>query len=108
MIEAWTGEGHGAKQGAQGARVGPFDPERLPTVFALGTGGDKGRGLLFHEALLQRGEDLLRFRQRQAEVLDALAGLLEDCHIGEGFFMAIVIAHHELDSDLMGAILQSG
>jgi hypothetical protein len=54
----------------------PFDSERLSTVFTLGTGRDKGRGLLFHEALLQRCEDLLRFRQRQAEVLDALAGLL--------------------------------
>jgi hypothetical protein len=36
-------------------------------------------------------------------VKDVVASfVLEDCHIGEGFFMAIVIAHHELDSDLHG------
>jgi hypothetical protein len=75
MIQPRTGEGHGAKQRAEGARLVPFDPERLSTVFTLGTSRDKGRGLLFHEALLQRCEDQLRFRQRQAQMLHALAGL---------------------------------
>ena len=63
MIEARTGEGHGAKQGAEGARVVPFDPERLATVVTLGMGRDKGRRLLFHQVLLERREDLLRFGQ---------------------------------------------
>ena len=43
MIQPRTGEGHGAKQRAEGARVVLFDPERFPTVITLGMGGDKGR-----------------------------------------------------------------
>jgi hypothetical protein len=63
MIQAWTGERHGAKQRVEGACVVLFDPERLPTMVTLGMGR----------------------------------------HIGEGGFVAIVIAHHELDSDLHGS-----
>jgi hypothetical protein len=66
-------------------------------------GRDKGRALLFHEALLERDEGLLRFREGQAEVLNALTGLLQDHYIGEGFFMAIIVAHHELDCNLHGS-----
>src|SRR5215813_15050966 len=85
-----------------------FDPERLSTVFALGMGGDKGRGLLFHETLLERGEDLLRFREGQAEVLNALAGLLQDTTL-------VKVASWPSSSHttnwtviFMGAVLQSG
>jgi hypothetical protein len=39
-------------------------------------GPDKGSSLLFHEALLQCCEALLCFRERQAKMLEALAGLL--------------------------------
>jgi hypothetical protein len=108
MIQARTGQGHGAKQRAEGARVVSFDPERLATMVTLGMGRNKGRGLLFHEALLECREGLLRFREGQAQVLNALADLLQNHHVGEGFFVAIIVAHHELDSDLMGAVLQSG
>jgi hypothetical protein len=67
MIQPRAGESDRAKQRAEGARVVPFDPKRLSTVVALGMGGDKGSALLFHEALLEHGEDLLRFREGQAE-----------------------------------------
>jgi hypothetical protein len=43
--------------------VVPFDPKRLPTVFTLGMGRDKGSGLLGYEALLEHCEELLRFRE---------------------------------------------
>ncbi len=80
-----------------------FDSERLPTVVTLGMGRDKGSGLRFHEVLLQRSAGLLCFKERQAEMLDRPASLLEDCHIGEGCYVVIVIAHHKLDSDLRGS-----
>jgi hypothetical protein len=41
--------------------------------------------------LLKHLEELIRFRQRQAEMLNALAGFLQDDDIGVGFFVAIVI-----------------
>ena len=67
------------------------------------------RRLLFHEALLEHGGGLLRFREGQAEVLHALAGLLQDHRIGEGFFVAIASSHTTSWSVIfMGAILQSG
>jgi hypothetical protein len=65
MIQPRTGEGHRPKERADGARVIPFDPERLPTVLALGMGRDKGRRLLFHQMLLEHLEDGLRFGQRE-------------------------------------------
>jgi hypothetical protein len=72
-------------------------------MVTLGMGRDKGRGLLFHEALLERREDLLRFREGQAEVLNTLASLIHDHYIGEGFFVAIIVTHHELDCNLHGS-----
>jgi len=103
MVQPRTGESDRAKQRAEDARVVLFDPERLPTGVTPGMGRDKGRGLLFHKALLKRGEDLLRFGEGQTEVLNTLAGLLQDHHIDEGFFVAIVVAHHELDFELHGS-----
>jgi hypothetical protein len=66
MIEAWTRQGDGAKQGAESARVVLFDPKRLSTVVTLGMGRDKGRRLPFDQLLLEHLKDGLRFGQRQA------------------------------------------
>ena len=35
-----------------------------------------------------------------AEVLNALADLLQDHHVGGGFFVAIIVSRYELDCDL--------
>jgi hypothetical protein len=37
------------------------------------------------------------------EPLDALAGFVQDHHISEGFFVAIIFAHNELDFELHGS-----
>jgi hypothetical protein len=37
-----------------------------------------------------------------AEVLNALAGLLQDHRSSESFFVPIIVAHHELDCHLHG------
>src|SRR5262245_53463053 len=103
MVEAWTHEADGAKQRAEGARMVPFDPERLSAVVTLSLGRNESASLLFHEALLERREGLLRFRKGQAKVLNALAGLLQDHHVGEGFCVAIIITHDELNTDLHGS-----
>ena len=42
MIQAWTGQGDCAKEGAEGARLLAFDAERIAAVVTLGAGGDKG------------------------------------------------------------------
>jgi hypothetical protein len=89
MIQPRTGEGDGAKEGAQGERVVPFDAQSLPTMRTLGMGFDKGGGLLLHKVVLQRREELFRFSQRQAEAFDALAGLVEDRHLMHSVFLTI-------------------
>ena len=66
-------------------------------MVTLSLGRNESPGLLFHEALQERREGLLRFRKGQAEVLNALAGLLQDHHVGEGFFVAIIVTHDELN-----------
>jgi hypothetical protein len=60
------------------------------------------------QVLLEGLEDLFRVNERQAEVLEAFAVLLQDHHIGKGFFMALVVAHNELDLSFMGVVLQFG
>ena len=108
MIEAWTGEGHGAKQGAEGARVVPFDPERLATVVTLGMGRDKGRRLLFHQLLLERLEDGLRFGQREAQMLDPLVRLLHHRDLLDLLFTTILCTHDKLHLDLHGVSSRLG
>jgi hypothetical protein len=70
--------------------------------------GDKGSRLPLHKVVLQRGEELLRFRQRQAEVLDLLARLIEDNQFMDGFFLAIICTYDELHLEPHGAILLPG
>ena len=102
MIEAWTGQGRGAKERAEGARVIPFDPESLSTVVTLGMGGDKGSRLLFHQMLLERLEDGLRFGQREAEMLDPLVRLLHHRDLVDLLFMTILCTQDKLHLDLHG------
>src|SRR5437879_2877203 len=77
LIQAGTGQHDRAKEGAERARLLPFGPQGSAAVVTLGTGRHKGGGLLGHQGLLQRYQELLGFRQRQAEVLNALAVLVE-------------------------------
>jgi hypothetical protein len=77
-------------------------------VVTLGPGRGKGRGLLCHEALLEHLEDLLRFREGQAEVFNALAELLQDYHIGAGCLVAIVSHTTSWTLSFIGAVIHSG
>jgi hypothetical protein len=70
--------------------------------------GDKGGRLPLQEVLLKRCEELFRFRQRQAEVLDTLARLLENHHLMHGLFLTILCTHDELYLEPHGAILLLG
>ena len=96
MIQPRTGEGDGAKEGAQGTRVLLFDAQSLPTIRTLGMSFNKGRSLLLHQVVLQRREELFRFCERQAEVFDALAGLVEDHHLMHRVFLPIFGTYDEL------------
>src|SRR5574341_1043174 len=58
--------------------------------------------------LLECGEKLLGFGQRQAKVLDTLAVLLEDSHLLHLFLTTIVCTDHELHLQLHWGILHSG
>ena len=62
----------------------------------------KRSSLLFHEVLLQHHEELLGFRQPQAEVLDSLAILLEGRYLLHRFFTTIVSTDYELHLQLHG------
>jgi len=48
-------------------------------------------------AVLDGVEELLRLRERQAEMLDASVVFLQGDDIGDGFFMTIIAAHDELE-----------
>jgi len=58
--------------------------------------------------LLECGEELLGFGQRQAEVLDTLAHLIEDHHLMPGLFLIILCTHDELYLEPHGAVLLLG
>jgi hypothetical protein len=108
MIQPRTGEGDCAKERVEGARVELFDAERLSAVGTLGMSGDQGGRLPLQEVLLKRGEELFRFSQRQAEVLDTLAHLIEDHHLMPGLFLIILCTHDELYLEPRGAVLLLG
>jgi hypothetical protein len=108
MIQTRTGEGDGAKEGAQGARVVPFEAQSLPTIRTLSMGFDKGGSLLLHKVVLKCREELFRFSQRQAKMFNALACLVEDCHLMHRVFLTIFGTHDELHLKPHGAILLPG
>src|SRR5229473_6847820 len=60
------------------------------------------QSLHVEHALLDGFEELLRLRERQAQMLDALGVLLHGDDIGDGFFMAIIAAHDQLQFDAHG------
>src|SRR5262249_34702612 len=97
-----TGEGHRAKERAEGARVVLFDPERLSTVVTLGMGRNKGRHLLCYQMLLQRREETLRFGRREAQMLDLLVRLLHHRDFRHLLFTTILCTHDELHLDFHG------
>src|SRR5713101_3204386 len=99
-MQAWAFQSDGAKEGPQGDRVMALGAQCLAAGLTTGTAADKGCSLLLHELLLKRLKELLRFCQRQAELLNALVGFLQDDDIGVGFFVAIVITYDELHFDL--------
>ncbi len=72
-----------------------FDLERGTTVWTGRAQSKKRLDLLLQQALLGSFEELFGFLECQAQVLDALAVLLQGDDIRHGFFMAIVAAHDE-------------
>jgi hypothetical protein len=76
--------------------------EHLATGLAMDMTADKGGGLLLQEVLLKGFAELFRISQGQAEMPDVLARLLQDDHVGKGFFVAIVITDDELHFNLHG------
>jgi hypothetical protein len=107
MIQPRTGEGDGAEERAEAPGVLPFEAERLAAVGTLGLRGDKGGRLPLQEVVLQRGEELFGFRERQAEVLDLVARLIENDHLMDGVFLPILCTHDELHLEPHRAILLS-
>jgi hypothetical protein len=93
---------------AEGTRVIPFDPERLPTVVTLGMGRDKGRRLLFHQVLLEPLEDGRRFGQHEAQMLDPLVWLLHHRDLLNLFFTTIFCTHDTLHLDFHGGSSRLG
>ena len=102
MIQAQTGEGNGAKQRAEGACVVPFDPERRATVVTLDMGRHKGRRLLFHQLLLERLEDRLRFGPREAQMRDLLVWLLHHRDLLHLRFTTLLCTHDTRHRDRTG------
>jgi hypothetical protein len=70
--------------------------------------GQKRVNLLLEQALLDDGEELFGFSERQAQVFDALGVFRQGEHIRHGFFTAIVSAHDELNFAVHGALLRFG
>src|SRR5712691_3358040 len=74
-----------------------FHLEWDAAVLARGARVEKRVHLSLEHALLDGFEELLRLRERQAQVLDALGVLLQGDDIGDGFFLIIIAAHDELE-----------
>ena len=107
MIQAWVGERDRAKECAEAAGVLAFEAEYLTTVRTLGLRGNEGGRLLLQEVLLRRREELFRFRQRQAEVFEALARLVQDGDLVHRVFLPVLCTHNELHLEPHRAILLS-
>ena len=54
---------------------------------------------MLQQAFLESVEELFGLPERQAQMLDALGVLLQGDEVGEGFFLAIIAAHNELEFD---------
>jgi hypothetical protein len=63
-------------------------------------GSNKGSRLLFHQMLLERCEDGLRFGQREAQMLDLLVLLLQNRDLLRLLFTTILCTHDKLHLDL--------
>jgi hypothetical protein len=99
MLQPRAGQLAGAKQGAKrAARVG-LHLKRSTAVRTSRARVEKGVDLLLQQLSLKGAEELFGLRQRQTEVLDALGGLVEGDHIGDGFFMALIVTDDELEFD---------
>jgi hypothetical protein len=60
---------------------------------------EKRLNLMLQQAFLDRGEELFGLPECQAQVLDTLGGLLQGDDVSDGFFLAIIAAHNELEFD---------
>jgi hypothetical protein len=57
---------------------------------------------MMQQAFLDRGEELFGLPECQAQVLDTLGVLLHGDDVSDGFFLAIITAHDELEFDAHG------
>ena len=58
---------------------------------------EKGLNLVLQQVVLESVQELFRLRERQAQMLNALVVFLQGDDIGDGFFLAIIAAHDELE-----------
>ena len=58
--------------------------------------------LVLQQVFLDRVEELFSLSEGQAQMLDALRVLLQGNDISDGFFLAIIGAHDELEFDAHG------
>jgi hypothetical protein len=63
---------------------------------------EKRLHLVVQQAFLDRGEELFGLPECQAQMLDALRVLLQGNDVSNGFFLAIIAAHDELEFDAHG------
>src|SRR4029453_16723722 len=96
MEEPRTGELERPEQGAERAGMSAFDLERNTAVCTGRLRRQKRLHLVLQHAVLDGGEELLGFCQRQPEMLDACGVLLQGDDICHRFFTAIIAAHDEL------------
>ena len=69
-------------------------------MVTLGMGRHKGRRLLFHQLLVERLEDGLRFGQREAQMLDPLVRLLHHRDLLNLLCTTILCTHDKRHLDL--------
>jgi len=63
---------------------------------------EKRLNLVLQQAFLKRVEELFGLPECQAQMLDALGVLLQGDEVGDGFCLAIIAAHDELEFDAHG------
>jgi hypothetical protein len=95
-----------SKQGAERAGMGAFNLQWGAAVLASGARTENRGNLSLEHTVLDDFEELLRLRERQAEMLDASVVFLQGNDIGDGFFMALIAAHDELEFHTHGGLLR--
>ena len=96
MEEPRAGQFAGAKQGAERAALVAFDLEGRAAVWQVEHASRNASTWSLQQAFLDGVEELFGLLERQAQMLDTLVVFLQGDNVGDGFFLAIIVAHDEL------------